>query len=180
MTSSHRRFIFVVGVLLLVGAVGATPAGAWSDRITRSEAKAILRTFTPGEYQASIRPYEGSPYDGAHFCALDWHVILSTYLVGGDASFSRDDAQAAVDAVSVSFVLDGRSLASQRTPLKAYPNPSEFGYVNAYYVQDGRVMAPADLAIGLHSLSMTLTEPAGTTTSTISFTIDAGGTGACL
>src|SRR3954464_3238481 len=73
---------------------GTTAAG-----ITRGDAQAVFHAFGNGGRavlahsrtaegapadvtgsHGSIRPFAGSAWDGAHFCATDWHVILGRRL----------------------------------------------------------------------------------------------------
>ena len=47
----------------------------------------------PNSLTAAIRGAgPGSPWDGAHFCREDWHVLLQGDIDGGDANFNRQDA----------------------------------------------------------------------------------------
>ena len=171
---------------LLVGALVATvlvvaPAQAASVRVTKSEAKEVLRTFGASfDNPAVIRPHAGSPWDGRHFCGEDWHTTLITWTEGGDASFTKKDAGVILDAISVSFTLDGSALASERTSIKSVPDPSRFGFVNAYYFNQGRVLSPDELAVGQHELSVRFIDSSGTFDDGITFFIDAAGAGACL
>jgi hypothetical protein len=166
---------------LMAVALAVGSAHAASVRVTQADAKAALRTIvTDSENPAVIKPLSGSPWDGRHYCALDWHTVVIAILEGGDATFTKKDAAAIFSAISISFVLNGVPLASERTNIKAYPDPSQLGFVEVYYVQQGRVLSPSDLAVGQHALSMTITTPTSTEVSTITFFIDAAGTGACL
>ena len=168
-------------------------------RITRGDAQAILNAFgtggrvvlakaretaeaAPADFlgsHGSIRPYEGSPWDGRHFCAEDWHVILVGWVDGGDTSFDHQQAQAALDPVTVSFTLDGAALETTRTPIKPFNDPEPFGMERAWYFQQGKVIAPDDLSVGQHELSVRFTDPTGVFDTGITFFIDAAGTGAC-
>jgi hypothetical protein len=170
------------------------------DRITRGDAEAVLNAFGTGGQvilrrsgetaeagpadilgsHGSIRPYEGSPWDGRHFCAEDWHVILVGWVDGGDASFDHQQAKAAFDPITVSFTLDGAALETTRTPIKSWNDPQRFGMERAWYFQQGKVMAPDDLSVGQHDLSARFTDPTGVFDTGITFFIDAAGTGACL
>jgi hypothetical protein len=170
------------------------------ERITRGDAESVLQAFGNGGRavlqhsrtgegapadsfgsHGSIRPFSGSPWDGAHFCADDWHVIVIADFEGGDATFSHADAEAITDTLSVEFTLDGVVLSSTtRTPVKRFLNPEPFGLDVAYYFQVGQVMSPADLAVGAHNLSVAITDASGGVfQDSISFFIDASGTGAC-
>jgi hypothetical protein len=170
-------------------------------RITRGDAQAVLRAFgtggrvilrngqtteaAPADFfgsHGSIRPFSGSPWDGRHFCADDWHVILIAWIDGGDASFGHQQAEAVLDPVTNNFTLDGAALATTRTPIQPALNPQGFGLERAWYFQEGRVMAPDDLSVGQHELSVRFTDPTSGLDDSdgITFFIDAAGTGACL
>jgi len=130
----------------------------------------------------SIRPFAGSPWDGAHFCAEDWHVILIADFEGGDASFQHDDAARIMNGLEVSFTLDGAALPTTRTAIKRFLNPGQFGLQVAYYFQQGRIMSPADLSIGSHRLEVAMADASRQQSfhDESTFGIDAPGTGACV
>jgi hypothetical protein len=171
-----------------------------SRRITRGDAEAVLNAFggggravllhsktaegAPADFfgsHGSIRPFAGSPWDGAHFCAEDWHVILIADFEGGDASFKHDDAEQIMNGLDVSFTLDGAPLPATRTAIKRFLNPEQFGLQVAYYFQQGQIMSPTDLSVGSHQLDVTVVDVSGQQTfqDGITFVIDAPSTGAC-
>jgi hypothetical protein len=175
-------------------------ASSGSGRITRGDVEAVLHAFggggravllhskaaegAPADFHGShgaIRPFAGSPWDGAHFCAEDWHVILIADFEGGDASFQHDDAAHIMNGLEVSFTLDGAALPATRTAIKRFLNPEQFGLQVAYYFQQGQIMSPADLSIGSHRLEVTMVDALGQQSfqDGITFVIDAPGTGAC-
>ena len=160
--------------------------------ITRGDAQAVLNAFgnggravlqhsrtgegAPADFfgsHGSIRPFSSSPWDGAHFRADDWHVIVIADIEGGDASFGHPDAAAIIDALTIEFVLDGAPLATTRTAVKRFLDPGLFDFDVAYYAQQGRLMAPGDLAVGNHTLSVTVTGPSGAFQDAITFFVDA-------
>ena len=167
--------------------------------ITKGDAQAVFQAFGNGGRailqhssvaegapaddfgsHGSIRPFAGSPWDAAHFCAEDWHVILIADFEGGDASFKQQDAEQIMDGLTVSFTLDGAPLAAERTAIKRFLDPAPFGLETAYYFQEGRIMSPSDLTVGDHTLNVEVSDPSGVVfQSGITFTIDAAGTGAC-
>lgn len=170
-------------------------------RITRGDAEAVLHAFggggrtvlshsttaqgAPADVAGSrgaIRPFSGSPWDGAHFCAEDWHVVVVADIEGGDASFQHDDAVAVMDGLDVAFTLDGAALPTTRTAVKRFANPAPFGVQSAFWFQQGRVMAPDELGAGSHRLEVSMTDTSGQQTfaDAITFTIDAPGTGTCV
>jgi len=84
-----------------------------SRRITRGDTEAVLNAFGGGRRavllhsktaegatadffgsHGSIRPFAGSPWDGAHFCADDWHVILIADIEGGEPPSSTQTPSA--------------------------------------------------------------------------------------
>jgi hypothetical protein len=173
-----------------------------SRRITQGDAQAVLNAFgtggrvilrngqtaeaAPADFfgtHGSIRPFRNSPWDRGHFCAEDWHVILIAMFEGGDASFTRQQAEAILNPVSNSFTLDDAPLQTTRTSISRFLDPQPFGFEEAYYFQEGRIMSPDDLSVGEHRLSITSTDNTSGRRifrSSITFFIDAAGTGACL
>lgn len=171
-------------------------------RVTKGQAEAILQDFggagriirrntniqtgTPGDpdIRASIRPFSDTVFDGRHYCAEDWHVILIAFIAAGDQSFTEQDAKDQLDALAVTLTLDGAQLATTRTAIKRFLDlslfPAELGIKKAFFVQLGRVMSPSDLSVGSHTLSYTVVDPVeGEFSDEITFFIDAPGAGAC-
>jgi hypothetical protein len=195
MHATRRWTLLVFVVLVVVSLLTGSPAGANSPRITRGDAQAILQASpngfwaiqlhgpvlqgAPSDAQArgAIRPYN----DGQHYCAEDWHVILLGIIIGGDASFTRAEAEAILDTVMLSFALDDVPLATTRTTVKPFLNPEFLDEEKAYAFQEGRIMAPTDISIGSHQLVATVSEPGfPTEVLEITFFIDAPGSGVCL
>jgi hypothetical protein len=195
----------VAGVFISLISAGsmllALPAQATSTRITQEDVQALFDAFGAGGWailqhssvaqgspadqgpsSGSIRPFKGSPWDGAHFCAEDWHVIYIADIEGGDTSFTRSDAERIMSGIVISFTLDGAALPTTRTAIKRFLNPERFGFQEAYYFQQGRIMSPTDLSIGRHQVDvMVQSDVAGQSfRDGIRFFIDAPGTGACL
>jgi len=169
-------------------------------RITRGDATAVFEAFGNGGRavlqhsrvaqgapaddvgsRGSIRPFSGTPWDGAAFCADDWHVILIADIEGGDSSFSHQDAERIMQGLTVNFRLDGSPLETSRTAIRRFLDPSGFNLDVAYYFQQGRIMAPTDLSVGPHRLEVNVSDSAGQQDfhDEITFTIDASETGAC-
>ena len=189
-----------ISVIVATSMLLALPAQATSTRITQGDAQSVFEAFGGGGWaillhssvarggpadffgsHGAIRPFSGSPWDGAHFCAEDWHVILAADIEGGDASFTRSDAERIMNGIVASFTLDGTVLPTTRTAIKRYLNPGLLGVQVAYYFNQGRIMSPADLSIGSHHLVATASDPSGQTfQDEITFFIDAPGTGACV
>ena len=172
-----------------------------SRRITRGDVQAVFEAFgggglaviqhsavaqgAPADFlgsHGSIRPFGGSPWDGAHFCEQDWHVILIADIEGGDASFKQQDAETIMQGLDIAFFLDGSPLPTTRTAVKRFSNPERFGLGVAYYFQQGRIMSPTDLSVGSHRLEVAVSDSSGAQNlqDGIRFFIDAAGTGACV
>jgi hypothetical protein len=77
------------------------------------------------------------------------------------------------------FVLNGVPLATTRTKVVRYLHPEPA--VKAYAFSEGRIMAPTDLSVGTHTVSVTVSESGVETfVDQAIFFIDPPGTGACL
>ena len=171
-----------------------------TERVTRGDAEAVLQAFpnagrvirqrtnvatgTPGDLKltASIRPLTGPglPFDGRHYCAEDWHVILVALIFGGDRSITRQDAADALNPAVLTFTLDNVELQTERGAIRRLLNPAPFGSEEAYAFQQGRVMTPQELAVGSHRLTLRIEDPIdGVSEDGTTFFIDAPGTGAC-
>jgi hypothetical protein len=125
--------------------------------------------------RVAIRPF--SAWDGRHFCELDWHTILVADIEPIDETFTRQDAQAAIEQLTVNFTLDGQPLPVSRTATKHFNAPERFGVEEAVFAAWGRIMSPSDLGVGPHTLSL---EFGGESDPAITFFIDQAGTGVCL
>jgi hypothetical protein len=176
----------------------AVPVSAATQRVSRGDAEAVFQAFPTGgraminhspvslgapsdiELRATIRPLADEGFDGRHYCAEDWHTIELGAFDGGDRTFSRQDfaEEASHDVITIS--LDGTALPTTRTAIKPVNNPQEFGFEQAYVYQQGIVLSPSDLSVGVHSLDSTVVLPPDTFNDHITFYIDAPGTGMCL
>lgn len=181
--------VAVTGAALLAMAlVGTAPAEANSVRVTHGDATSLFEAFGNGgwailnhnptqmgapsdaQLRGSIRPLAGTPWDGRHFCELDWHVILLAVI---------EDTKAQAAASAVDFMLDGAPLASSRTAVKRYLGQG--AQPPLWYVNDGAIMSPSRLAVGVHTVSIDAIFADGFEfASQIPIFIDTAGTGACL
>lgn len=74
-----------------------------ADRVSRGDGEAVLKASHGGvvvtnhagavrgapadiDVRAAIRPYANSPWDGRHYCAEDWHVLVAAWSVPIDES----------------------------------------------------------------------------------------------
>jgi hypothetical protein len=164
-------------------------AGAGAGRLLRRND--IVKFGTPGDLdiRASIRPFSGGAFDGRHYCAEDWHVILIAFIAGGDKSFTQQQAADELNRLVVTLTLDGAELPTSRTSVRraldpeSLADPPEPTVEEAYFVQWGKLMSPSDLSVGSHSLSYTKVDPLNPQENeqdSMTFFIDAPGTGACL
>jgi hypothetical protein len=190
------KMLLACAAAALVAAMLGGLAAADSGRATKGDAQAVLEAFgnggraillhsgtavgAPSEGTAdgiAIRPLGGSPFDGEHYCALDWHTILIPIFDQGP----RQAFAAELDGTVVTFTLDGAPLAVTQTAIKRFLTPQAFGLTDAHFSQWGRVMSPADLAPGTHTLTVLVTTPGMPDyTDGITFFVDPAGTGACL
>ncbi len=168
------------------------------DLVSRGDAEAVLKASHGGvvatnhagegrgapadiDLRAAIRPYADSPWDGRHYCAEDWHVLVAGWSAPIDESHTVKQAKDELAATTIQLVLDGTELDTERTAISRMPEqPEGFGEVEAFYFQQGKIVAPGELSVGSHTLAFTATSPVGSDGSQITFTIDAPGTGACL
>ena len=172
-----------------------------SERVTRGDAQAVLEAFGGGGWAIRLNApvIEGAPadfmpdskarispsalYSGRHYCALDFHVI-SVAIVEGNAegeTLSNQEIMDRIAARNVEIFLDGAPLVTERTTPRRTTNPGFREFVEAFYVQQGRIMAPEDLSPGPHNLRA-IGNRFGFPPQVIGdivFVIDAPGTGAC-
>jgi hypothetical protein len=202
MQKRSMRLRLIALAVLATLAVAAGTARADTVRVSQGDAQAVLEAFGNGgwailRHSDSVVLGTGTPADGLrdslaairpfafvngnHYCALDWHVILVAIFDGGDASYTVQDFAAYRSQVSMAFTLDGQPLATDRTASKrTLRDLTSFGVTTAYYFQQGRVLAPEELAVGTHTLAWVISAPEGAASVTIAFTVDAPGTGTCL
>lgn len=180
----------------------AVSAQANAPRVTEGDAQAVFQAFPNGGWAVRLHAerIEGAPADffpdskarisplplwnGTHFCSLDWHVIDLVVFDGNAQGESRTnkEIQEFLSGIEMVHTLDGAPLDTTRTAVKRFLNPERFGYVEAFFAHEGRVMAPEDLSVGQHSLQVTILSPGGEpeVAPPITFYIDASGTGTCL
>jgi len=172
------------------------------EQVTKGDAKAVFEAFGGGGWMIRLNAgtMEGAPaqfmadgpvrispmpaYDGKHYCERDWHVI-SVAIVEGNVdgqSLTNSEIRDRIAGRHVTFTLDGAPLEADRTSPRRMHNPQHRNFVEAFYVQEGRIMAPEELAAGTHVL-----EAVGNRDGqppqligSINFTIDPPGTGVCL
>jgi hypothetical protein len=164
-------------------AVAAFNAFATGGRIILNRPGRDQGVPADSDVRAIIRPFSGTIFDGRHYCAEDWHVLMLAWIDGGDPTYTRRDAEAALGPIANQLVLDNRTLSTQRTPIKRFlaPEAPPVGMDEAYFFNEGTILSPDELAPGSHRFSYVTTFGDGSTDSDeIIFFIDEAGTGACL
>jgi len=167
--------------------------GGWAIRLNGgtveegAPANFSFPPFSPTFTTARIAPM--APWNGRHFCSLDWHVIAVAALEGNPVGGTRTN-QELIDTLSqtrVLFTLDGAPLDTTTTAIKRTTNPAvgqggPLGWVEAFSVVLGRVMAPEDLSVGQHTLQALGLRPGSPPIpmGPITFFIDAPEDGTCL
>jgi hypothetical protein len=118
---------------------------------------------------------------GLHYCSLDWHVAAVSAFDGNATGETRTphEIATALSAISIDLFIDGSQLDTVRTPVVPLLQPVP-GFDQLYGFTVGRVMAPADLSVGLHTFTEVTSAGGVTSSSQATFYIDAAGTGACL
>lgn len=194
--ATFTRGVAVLALVLAGLLVGPRVAAAGTDRITQGDAEAVLNAANTGGSairlhnkmlygapadpyrQVSIRPYYEN---GRHYCVEDWHLIVLGLI---EPASSLAEAEAVFDLNVLTFTLDDVVLTpTVRTPVKPYLNPEQLpfpGIEQAYWYQEGVIMAPSVLSVGSHMVSAVLTTPDQSFRLRSQFYVDAAGTGACL
>jgi hypothetical protein len=178
----------LLSLLVVIGLVTiAPPAAGDTDRISRGEAQAALDAFWTAGFTIANRTQTPPPafqdvhyillnvtHEDVHYCTLDWFA----YGIGWAWAGSYQEAAADRAAVQVSHEIDGRTVDYKVTAAKRV---IAFGEVWGWVY--GALVPPGSLPIGAHTLTTTVIDPLSpgdSFTATVTFYIDAQGTGACL
>jgi len=178
---------------LLIG-VGSPVSAA---RVTQGDAEAVFNAGfnggwaivlnndgslgAPADFRSSdlVRIATEASFNGKHYCSLDWHAV-GIAINEGRRPGEEISNQVIFDRLAArdpTFKLDSVLLETERTPPKRMLNPETRGFVEAFTVMEGRVMAPQDIAVGQHTLQGF--NSAGASIGLVTFHIDAPGTGVC-
>jgi hypothetical protein len=175
-------------LLVVAGLVTMAPGAAGTtDRISRGEAQAAFEAFWTAGFTVPDRTQTPPPafdrvsyivlnifHEDVHYCTLDWFA----YGIGWFWDGSYQDAAADRAVVQVSHEIDGVTVDYKVTAAKRVIT---FGEVWGWAY--GALVPPGSLAIGAHTLTTTVVDPlfpADSFTATVTFFIDAEGTGACV
>lgn len=191
--SARRAFPVVQALFALFFAASAS---ANSPRVTRGDAEAIFQGAFNGGWAVRLHSdnLAGAPADflvdslarlndGRHYCALDWHVISAAIVEGnkpGETS-TNQEIFASLASRHVEYKIDGVQLETIRTPPKRTTNPTIRGFVEAFVVSEGQILAPNELSVGQHVVTARGNR-AGSPPAAfapVTFFIDASGAGAC-
>jgi hypothetical protein len=162
-------------------------------RISRGDAEAVFNA-NPGRESIVLHSptLQGAPdnqfvrigpfgaANGRHFCALDWHVLGANISELG----SYQVASAVLAGLRVQVTLDGAPFTLRKAPVKrADPGfaLAMFGSADAWGEMFGGLLAPNALPVGVHTTSISLTDPSTgeIDTGSATFFVDAPGTGTC-
>ncbi len=177
--------------LVLITLILWLPALAASGRVTKGDVEAALNSLETGSravfftsnsaMAASIDGFQRGRIapnsDGRHYCVEDWHLVQVAWAVGGETSFTYQDALADLSGITNSFRLDGIILPITQTPITRRVAPTFFK--NEYGYAVGSFLSPSDLGIGAHILTFITTLPDESFQVDITFYIDGPGTGVC-
>ena len=159
----------------------ALPTGGWAVILHGGMIEGAPADFLPG---SSARIAPNPPWNGSHFCSLDWHAVTLADIDGNlpGESLTSEEIRNYLLQDDVVFTLDGAPLDTSRSAIKRFLNPGRFGLVDAYAFQEGLVIAPQDLSVGPHSLKADILHPGVEPDigDPITFVIDAAGQGSCL
>jgi hypothetical protein len=108
-------------------------------------------------------------------------VLVAAWSVLIDELHTVQQAKDELAATTTQLLLDGTELDTERTAIRRMPEqPEGFEEAEAFYFQQGRIVAPGELSVGTHTLAYTATSPVGSEGRHITFIIDAPGTGVCV
>ena len=161
------------------------------QRIDRGKAEAVFHTgFTGGlrsrqgapadpDRKVTIKPFEEQGV--SHYCVEDWHVILLGLGVSEEDNgvTSVGEAEKLFAPTVMTFVLDGEPFETTRLPVRPLLRDPP---VKVFVLSQGRVVGPDELAVGSHTLTVTVEhDPTDPKVQVFKrkFFIDAAGTGVC-
>jgi hypothetical protein len=189
-----HRLALILPTLFAV--VFASSALANSTRVTRGDAEAIFQGAFNGGWAVRLHSdnLAGAPADfladslarlnnGRHYCVLDWH-LFNVAIVEGNKSgetFTNQEIFARLASRRVEYEMDGAPMETIRTPPKRTTNPTARGFVEAFVVSEGQILAPEELSVGQHVLTGRGNRAGGPLAAfpAVTFIIDAAGTGTC-
>ena len=172
-------------VCLGLVAVSSGPA-VGAERITRGDAQAALQAYWNAGFTIDAKGNTAAPpvgpdrhytilsyfHEDTRICTTNWHAFgLGSFVEG-----TVKDAVADMSLLDLSFAIDGVPVESKISAIKRV---TAFGGVIFAWTQGG-LIEPGSLSIGAHQFT-TYYDYAGTLeVLTVTFFVDAEGTGSCL
>ena len=154
------------------------------ERITRGDAQAAFEGFWTAGFIVETKttaPGFGlvhytllnSFHEDTRICTTNWHAYALGYGVEG----THQDAVAEMALLEIDFEIDGVPVPSATTAIKAN---TFYGDPLIYTWNDGALIEPGSLSIGAHQLTTIIYYDGTVEELTVTFYVDAEGTGACL
>ena len=162
---------------LLRGHAGAV------ERITRGDAQAAFQAYWTAGFTIEKTPTTAPGFALVHYtllnsfhedtriCTTNWHA----YALGWGVQGTRQDAAADQLLLVLTFAIDGVPMPSAKTAIKR-----SIAFGNVYAWNEGALLAPGSLSVGAHQLTTTIYYDGTVEALTVTFYVDAEGTGACL
>jgi hypothetical protein len=175
--------VALVAMLASAGLVGTAPGAGAFERITRGDAQASFQAFWTAGFTIQNTPTTAPGFALTHYtllnsfhedtriCTTNWHAYALGWGVGG----TRQDAAADQRLLVITFAIDGVSMPSEKTAIQR-----SIFYENVYAWNEGALLAPGSLSVGAHQLTTTIYYDGAVEALTVTFYVDAEGTGACL
>ncbi len=133
--------------------------------------------------RARISPLSGES-GGKHYCVDDWHLIQIDFEEGVDNInfFTREQAIANLEAITVTLTLDGATFPSIRTPIiPSNQEINQISQVTGFIFATGNILSPSALSVGQHTAGIVVNDPTfGSFQDASTFIVDPSGTGICL
>jgi hypothetical protein len=173
------RLLIAAGAVVLLVALGGSPASANSPGRTQGDAKAAFEAQLTAGFTIGFREQgvpNGGPagglvvgstretvriYPNADFsyCASGWHVIYLSWWDAVGYYENLGGLVAYLASVDIQYNWDGVPLVEQRTAIKRlnnFPNPE---FADAFAFNTGTFMPPGSLTVGEHTLTTAITDP---------------------
>ena len=139
-------------------------------------------TYADGDSPATLRPF--GPWNRRHVCQSDWILLVAANFDGNFEGMDPRTTQAILAnlaATTVEMTLDGAPLDTDRTASKRLVGFPSDEATDVYGFQQGAILAPGTLDAGRHTFGVSIDDPFwGAFESSISFYVDAAGTGVCV
>ncbi len=175
--------VALVALLASAGLMGTAPGAGAVERITRGDAQAAFQAYWTAGFTIEKTPTTAPGFALVHYtllnsfhentriCTTNWHA----YALGWGVQGTRQDAAADQRLLVLTFAIDGVPMPSAKTAIKR-----SIAFGNVYAWNEGALLAPGSLSVGAHQLTTTINYDGTVEALTVTFYVDAEGTGACL